>query len=86
MGNTDDPDTYLKIIRIVQIIIVIMLTLASLWALIIKKDKFSLSFVILGLCLLLGYVKIKRLWLRITVRIILIVAAFLAILNNYSLV
>lgn len=89
MENTDDPDKYIKIIRKVCVIILIMMTLASLWRVIIKQDKYSLVLVISGLCLLTGYLKFKRPWLRVIVvivRIILIVAAFLVIFNNHSLV
>lgn len=89
MENTDDPDKYLKIIRKVGVIILIMMTLASLWRLIIKQDKYSLTYVILGLCLLTGELKFKRYWLRVTVvivRIILIVFASLVVFNNHFIV
>lgn len=89
MVNTDDPDKYLKIIRKITFIILIMITLASLWRVIIKQDNYSLVLVISGLCLLTGYIEFKRHWLHVTVvivRIILIVSAFLVILNNHSLV
>ena len=89
MENTDDPDKYLKIIRKIGVILLIMITLAGLWRVIIKQDKYSLSYVILGLYLLIGELKFKRHWLRVIVvivRIILIASAFLVILNNHSLV
>ncbi len=89
MENTDDPDKYLKIIRKITFIILIMITLASLWRVIIKQDNYSLVLVISGLCLLTGYLKFKQFWLRVIVvivRIILIASAFLVILNNHSLV
>ena len=59
MENTDDPDKYLKIIRKVGVIILIMMTLASLWRLIIKQDDYGL-YVILGLCLLTGKLKFSN--------------------------
>lgn len=87
MENTDDPDKYLKIIRKLVVIILIILTLASLWKLIIKQDDYGL-YVILGLCLLTGELKFKRYWLRVTVvivRIILIASTFLVVFNNHFL-